>query len=92
MNVNKPPPKLKQEVNTAAKELSRKLALKKDSLYLVIEMKDHSLTVVARGIHDVVSINKITVVRTSDKAETATGVPHGKQDYEDADSSKEYTV
>lgn len=53
-------PLVKQgEAESAAKDLSRKLAPKKDNPLRIFKVKDHKLTVNVRGIHNVVSNDRV---------------------------------
>lgn len=49
-------------------------------------VKDHTLTVDIGGIHNVVSIDKVTLARTHQKAEAATGISQCIQVDDKADS------
>lgn len=103
--VDKPPVAKRWDAETAAKYPSSLPALKEDGPYQVRRVKTHTMTVDIRGIHNLISINRVTLARTHRGAGLSTESPQDERvdgradaesrpalDDEDADHPLEYSA
>lgn len=65
---------MRGETNTATQDPSRKLIPKKVGLFWVIQLLNHTVTVGVIDIHNVVSIDRITLAKRAEDAMQATVV------------------
>lgn len=65
---------MKGRTDAVTQDSSRRLVLRKDEPIRVLQLRNHTVTVDVYDIHNVVSIDRITLAKTAEEAMQATGV------------------
>lgn len=91
--LDKPSNWTKEKIDVVMHNPSRNLVFKKDGPFIVLQIRFHTVAVNVNGIHNVVSIDGITLVKTAEVAMGATEVErHDDVKWEARNTEDEYVV